>query len=343
MARRKRRNLYGSMSVASPGMGMQQAGTLAPASTGASSSLTAQPGGFAPQPGSVNYDLAALKYAGQHADPYEQIALNYKQAGRRFPTPEGAARSLYYADVIRESNPGYAWLAEEPYSAASVAGIRHTHFGIKAPTDPRLDYYEDARIKAEMKANYFQDEWGIAGIGYRRSGLLTSGTFEQAVPKAFPWLALEASRTTASDSAQITVVAGMSEGGSTMSRTFFLGGGFTACFLVDGYDNVSVTLDATSPGTEVKFAWVISGNQGGDLNLYRPFEVTAPMVGVAQPVPEGAYKVITAATDAAWSWGTGLIPGFAITGVTAATENPVLGSTYTPGIVNDVTWVLRPI
>jgi hypothetical protein len=196
-----------------------------------------------------------------------------------------------------------------------------------------------------MKVNVWNDEWGAAGVGYRRAGLLSSvSTMEQAVPKEFPWISLGMSRGSNDSSAIITARAGMSEGGAVSTRTFFVGGGFTSCLYLAGYDNVSISVDAlagTNP--EVGFAWVVEGNQGGNLNLYRPFNVTGAMVGVPQAVPEGAFEIVPAATDAGWNWTAPLVAGFTIGGITANVKSPVLGNIYTPAAVNSVTWVLRPI
>jgi len=335
---RRKRELYGG-SIADTGGGMST-----PSVTGliASPSL-GTPQGTTSEVGSA--DLQALQAAGQYVDPYEARALNYKQAGRRFPDPQGAQRSLYYQNKIRTQTANMPWIgSESPYGAASVAGVRQTQQGIIGKSDPRTDFYPDSRIKAEMKVNVWNDEWGAAGVGYRRAGLLSSGTMEQAVSKEFPWLSLGMSRGSNDSSAIITARAGMSEGGAVSTRTFFVGGGFTSCLYLAGYDNVSVTIDAiTGTNPEVGFAWVVEGNQGGNLNLYRPFNVTVGMVGAPQSVPEGSFEVVPAATDAAWNWTATLAPGFTILGVTAGVKNPVLGNLYTPAAVNSVTWILRPI
>ena len=328
---RRKRDLYGGLIGGTTLSGMTSA-----------AGITA-PIGSASEPN--GYDLQALKYAGQHADPYEQMALNYKQAGRRFPDPQGAERSLYYRDKIRTQTSNMPWIgSESPYGAASVAGVRQTQQGIIGKSDPRTDYYPDSRIKADMKVNVWNDEWGAAGIGFRRSGSLTTGTMEQAVNNDFPWLQLGIPVANSANSAIVRIQAGMSEGGMESIRTFFLGGGFTVALYLAGYDNVRLTVTNVNPaGVVVGFAWVVEGNQGGNLSIYRPFIVTAGMIGVPQPVPQGAFEMVPAATDPAWSWTAPLVPGFAINGITAGATQPVLGNLYTPGIANNITWILRPI
>jgi hypothetical protein len=56
--------------------------------------------------------------------------------------------------------------------------------------------------------------------------------------------------------------------------------------------------------------------------------------------------------DAAWTWDAPVLAGFAIAsgvtgsapGVTIPSQlNQVLGTRFTPGLANDIVWILRPL
>jgi hypothetical protein len=304
------------------------------------------------------YDAVAAQYRSNLRDPYADVAARAREMGARFP----GAYEAVAADAIQA---GVAWsqparpqpLARMPdlsgdniFDAANLAGQRTSMFGSHGLD---ADVYGANTMDARQWANFeatgsrnpqvpnadLQED-----AGRRVSGRLANlETMSQRVPKGRPWLTL---RTTAS--AHCRVTAQMS-GGFEQSREFWIGGGSTASFLLGDYESATVEVLGASPTTtQVQFAWIGEGMQAGNQELYLPQAIT-PSAPLFVAVPEGAFAVSAGQPDAFWTWDQPGVVGYSGTvGIASvssgvAARNPVLGSRFMSGVVNQIMWILRPI
>lgn len=311
--------------------------------------------GIQPSGGSTGYDRVAEAYRQNQADPYADIVAREREMGFRHPTPYAAvAAAAVEAGVQWNARPNAPALPPNVfpngalYGAGSVAGEHVTPWG----TEGRVaDPYGERIWDIRQRMNYKETSGGRdPAVPYedlqqsqaRMSGRLTVGeTMAQRVPSGRAWLVI---RTTSS--AKCKVSAQMS-GGFEQARTFWVGGGSVASFMLADYESMKLeVLDGDTSSAQVQFAWVAQGLEAGNQQLYLPEVIIA---GAARDVPEGAFAVIVNTPDAAWTWTQPGVAGFSIaTGVVAVTSgvaatNPVSGSQYAPSIGNQVTWLLRPI
>lgn len=324
--------------------------------------------GLRPSAGSqanAGYDAVANQYRQDQADPYADLAAREREMGYRHPSPYAAVAAAAVEAGVRFQEPARrSPLANMPdlsggaiYDPLNIAGQRGTMFGTHGWTvDPNGLEIWSARQFAGMQASGGRDPNVVPqdvqdGSGRRVSGRMTNGeTMSQRVPKGRPWLVL---RTTESAMCKVTA---MMSGGFEQERTFWIGGGSTASFLLNDYESAAVeVLGGTSASTVVQFAWVSEGMQAGNQDLYLPEVIAASgFDGSGNPlfvaVPEGAYQVSPATTDALWLWDQPGVTGYQnAVGVSAggaasgSTRNPVNGSRYHANVANSLMWILRPI
>jgi hypothetical protein len=312
--------------------------------------------GLTPSSANSGYDRVAQAYRNNQVDPYADVAAREREMGFRHPTPYAAvAAAAVEAGMAWHgpSRPAPAWnpnVAPGGYlfGAGSVAGEHTTPWG----TEGRVaDPYGERIWDIRQRMNYKETGGGrdpavpnadLQQSQARMSGRLTVGeTMAQRVPSGRAWLSIRTPT-----SAKCTVTAQMS-GGFEQSRTFWVGGGSIAAFMLADYESMKLeVLSGDTSSAQVQFAWVSQGLEAGNQQLYLPEVIVA---GGPRDVPEGAFAVIVNTPDAAWSWTQPGVAGFAITpGVVAvasgvSASNPVSGSRYTASIGNNITWLLRPI
>jgi hypothetical protein len=321
-------------------------------------------------------------YAVTHSDPYEEVARKEAELGRRMPLPYQAPSAL--AGQLPMSNDRYQSQYEHlhsehaVYAAPAVSGRRMTQAGTFGMDQAQVipwtarDKFGYGRIGARGGGGY--DEWWDArNARERRSGRLSDTTrFSQAVDHRFPFLHLVARgvvtvpERTIDGNARVRVTAGLSEtGGAEAIREFWIGGGLTARFDMQGWDQVTIEVLDLVDGTNVQFAWVTNGLQASDSQgtLYLPQRVARGGVGI--PVPEGAYAIVIedpalalpgTVVPVTWTTVGAALPGnvtFSVDvddGASGTTNQfgqrlPVLGTTVDFGGVGtlDVVWFLNSI
>ena len=316
-----------------------------------------------------HYDTAALRFARPGLPAFELAAQRERELGYRYPAPYAAAAEEQRRVVnlalgtprpsSLDAPGGYIGPDGSIFPARSIAGERLTFHG----TGGR-DQLNDFRARPWDA----RDQLGAAALGGRGPGFIpgwdnqerarrSSGKLigvqgmNQTVHHDRPYLSL---RATASMSVRVT--AGMA-GGFDQSRDFFLGGGYTASFMLADYDSVHVeTLTVETATTELQFAWLTTGMQAGDQTLYIPMRVTVAFLGIFTVVPQGAYLLYCEQNDPNWSWDVPVIAGYTVAagggfpgvnagvpGLASAQSNQVMGTRFNPSLVNDIMWALRPI
>lgn len=299
------------------------------------------------------YDLAAARFAPRQ-DPYAEWAQRERELGYRYPQPYAVAAAeaarvprLTLAETMPDVGSHMA-----VFPAPSVAGKRATSWGSYGRDAEVIPW--DARTRAggmSSRTPGLETEWDATEDRRRKSGrIVGTGGMTQTVHADRPYLTMKATA-----SMQVRVTVGMA-GGFEQVRNFYLGGGFTASFMLADYDTVKVeVLLVEAATTELQFAWLGDGLQAGDQTLYMPQIIAPADVAAFAVVPEGAYAVFCESNDADWQWDIPALAGYNIgfgggfpgltssLGVTAVEENRVMGTRYRPSIVNNILWALRPI
>jgi hypothetical protein len=261
------------------------------------------------------------------------------------------------------------------WPAASEAGRRMTQSGTFGSNEFEPDMW-DARARAGFgrsgsRGPGFDEAWDTSGSRERRSGRVSEiGVFSQKVDPRWPFLYLAAKGVAVSGgntylgNAFLRVVAGLSEtGGAEQVRFFYLGGGMTAQFDLQGWDAVTVRVISLLANTFVEFGWVTNGIRT-ETTLYYPQRFVPGAGAVA--VPQGAYALYVedptpgagpTITDVTW-WTQGAGTGgadlsFLVEVGDVSTLNqygqplPTLGTSVqiaAPGGVSvDAVWALRGI
>ena len=332
------------------------------------------------RPGASRADRS---YKVTHGDPYDEVARKEAEIGRRMPLPYQSASAL--AGTLPMNKQRYQTQYEDlhnehaVYAAPTVAGRRMTAVGTygadQAQTIPwtARDRFGYGRLGARGGGGY-DETWDARNARERRSGRLTDTTrFSQAVDHRYPFLFIVARGEAVpgvgdlvNGNARIRVTAGLSEtGGAEVIREVWLGGGLTARFDMQGWDQVTIQVLDLLDGTNVQFAWVTNGLQSANAqgSLYLPQRVTRG--AGAQPVPEGAYAVVVedpslavpgTTVDLVWTTFGAAFPGDVTMSVevddgASGTTNqfgqplPVLGTaiTFVGAGTLDVVWFLRSI
>jgi hypothetical protein len=305
----------------------------------------------------------ALRQGGQVVDPQEDLAREYRLAGRRIADPYAAAaiREIEQARAFRTLHAGETvdlWPDGAPFPPQSVAGWRTTQFGgagMNTGNDLRDPHGRLWSARGRAGAMEFgsrdgtMTELDIAEKNRFMSGILQAGSMTCSVTPERPYLMLRCPPTSADSALLVRVTAG-APGGAESQRTFFLGGGFTVNFMLDGYQSVKIEILDRQRATDIMhWAWEITGVQAGDQSLYFVQTVAA---SVFLPVPEGAFQVSVAVNCALWSWrtGTGGLGAMLLDNqnlLVIDNPHPVLGVEFNTGNINAVRtvvcWALRPI
>jgi hypothetical protein len=249
------------------------------------------------------------RFAITHTDPYEEVARKEAELGRRMPLPYQApsalAGHLPMPDDRYQSQYESLHNDHSIYASHQVAGRRMTQYGSFGSDQAQVipwnarDRFGYGRIGARGGGGY-DEIWDARNARERRSGRLSDPTrFSQAVDHRYPFLHIvargvnETPEATYEGNAHMRVTAGLSEtGGAELTREFWLGGGLTARFDLQGWDQVTIEVINLLDNTNVQFAWVTNGLQSSDPQgtLYLPQQVDrgSPFI----PVPEGAYAVV---------------------------------------------------
>ena len=327
--------------------------------------------------------LAGRAYSVMTPDPYAEVVRRELEIGRRLPRPYQAPTALAGRRLMPteyyESN--YQPLDSERaiYPAADIAGRRSTLSGtfgqdIAQPM-PWSAREQMGYTESRSRGPGLSSEWDTQTHRERMSGKVSApGTFSQRVDPRYPFFHVMAKGDgtglpegyASAGNARVKVTVGRFEtGGATTSREFYVGGGFTGFFDLQGWDQLTFEVVYISPGTVVEFSWTTTAIQAGNKTLYY-LEVLHNGVGSIQPVPEGAYSVIVNKmvgwTSGSFSWWTdiGGIPTSLIirfddgtTGLVNqfGTPIPVAGTMYAPPVIVGgvagqnvpVLWNLRPI
>jgi hypothetical protein len=284
------------------------------------------------------------------AGPYEAVAANYRQQGRRFPEPYAAAIedvSRFNAQISDLANSYVG--TEQAYSAADVMGRRRTLQGVYGKSGVNQQDMASARqrfgyVQTGERSPFFTNEWDKSSIEVRNSGRLVIGDkgFNTMVPAGRPWITINC----AEGAANLNFVAQMS-GGATFFRNFMVGGGWTAEFYLPGFETVGMRInDTVGGGNRITYSWTTNSVQE-DQNVY----LAEVKPAGTYAVPTGAYEYYVQNTDANWDWDCPALPGFIVNVGTFATwpgavsgqKNLVMGSRYTSNIANSILWVIKPI
>lgn len=310
---------------------------------------------------SSGYDAAADAYRSTNPDPYGAAVERERQLGVRFSDPYDANAIL--ARRYGEPLPPLQRVASRTsiFPSSVVGGQRIDDQGAVGRSAPgaMLDVTWEARLQAGAMSSGSRDagldpHWDLGRNQNRYSGRLTAAgqSMTQRVDRERPYFTVRAS-----GSADVRVTAGMS-GGFEQSRHFHVGGGFQGQFMLAEYDTVKLEFIATgAAATEVQFAWLRQGIEAGDVTLHLPDRIVAAQLNVLQFVPEGAYEVSVRAADLNWSWQSSAFGAFIINNTAGgyqglvgqdgvggiAATNPVLGAAFTPTVINDIVWHLRPV
>jgi len=248
-------------------------------------------------------DQLALRQSGQVMDHNEDLAQQYRQVGRRIIDPyaaraaEESMKAARYRTVHAGMQVGPERVA---YPAPSVAGWRTTQMGTvgmaagyeQQPWDAR---HQAGFLETGSRAPGFSNELDRAEKNRWQSGILGLNLATEAMtlhPSAErPYLSMRGSPNVGNTELVVRLTAG-SPGGAETQRTFFLGGGFTASFLLDGYQTVRVEILSKTNLTDVlQWAWEVTGLQAGDQQLYLAQTYVTGGVNTTFNVPEGAYEV----------------------------------------------------
>jgi hypothetical protein len=265
--------------------------------------------GFRPEVSlsSLDRDMGKLRHDVMHPDPYNEQARSEREIGHRMPLPYSSPTAMAGTLPMPASN--YESQYENLHSsrasvmAPSVSGRRETMSGTYGAITPQAnpwsarDRFGFGRMGSRGGGGY-SEEWDARPTMQRRSGKwTTTSKAAQTVDPRWPFLHLVAKGDTTNGgnaydgNALIRVQAGLHDtGGAQATREFWLGGGFTAQFDLNGWDQATIEVLDILVGTNVQFAWVTSGMQGGPRNLYLPQRVSTG--GAAVPVPEGADSLI---------------------------------------------------
>ena len=301
-------------------------------------------------------DQLSLRASGQEMDASEDLAQQYRQVGRRLVDPYAAraAEEAMRAARQRTLHAGVQVGPDTPYPAPNMRGWRSTQMG----TYGRLTGYDRQPWDARLQAGYidagargpgFADELDRAEKNRWQSGRLQQGSMTLHPSPDRPYLMLRCPDTSGNGTSSIHVrlEAGMM-GGASSTREFFLGGGFTASFLLDGYATVRIEIVQTqNPGVDrLEWAWEISGVQAGDQSLYFPQRlILGP--GVWFSIPEGAFEVLWSGPLANITWSNPNIPAWVVDKAAPPqfVSLPIIGSriNFAGGVNTPVLWRLRPI
>jgi hypothetical protein len=317
-------------------------------------------------------------YSVMNPDPYAAAAIRDQELGHRLPIQYQAPSSLAGRPSLTGHRPSSGYENMYPdhsvFDSRSVAGQRQTQWGTSGT--PMSDPYNwDARRQfgyGDMRSRdgYSQD-WDTPANKERTAGRLsTTGSFDQAINPARPYLQLRArgdstqAEGSFSGNALIRVTAGNFENGQgSQVREFWLGGGLVAAFDLMNWNNVRINILEIMDDTWVEFAWTSEGLHGGDRDLYKPEHYVASADVAA--VPEGAYAVIienpvpaVAGTTIDINW-VGYIGGAAFTFTEQVSDNSAVAAprpyayfanpvrvkapAFRIGTTVDLVWVLRPI
>ena len=311
----------------------------------------------------TSQEQLALRESGQVVDANEDLEREFRQVGRRIfdPYAARAAEESMRAAKYRTVHAGVDVRSDATvYPAPSVRGWRMTQMG----TSGQLTGYDrqpwDARQQAGFletgsRAPGFVEELDRAEKNRWQSGTLGAGLATESMtlhPSAErPYLSLRAFPNNGNSELIVRLTAG-SPGGAETQRTFFLGGGYTASFLLDGYQTVRVEILSKTNLTDVlQWAWEVTGLQAGDQQLY--FAQTYVGDNVNDQifnVPEGAYDVVwsVSPTSTAAAGGIRWInPLIGVDMVAVASipwiRYPVQGSQFAMNNTVTVMWFIRPI
>lgn len=244
-------------------------------------------------------------------DPYEQVARQQQEMGRRLPhsfdAPSAQRGRKSLSGKLARSSHVDLHGDHAVVNAGSVAGMRETMSG--AFGSPSSDPYNwDARHRfgygqLGVRGSGYSDRWDSAHGKERTAGrLTTTGAFDQAVRPDRPYLQLRARSD--SDNGPVVMPEGSYEGNALVRvtagnfedgqgaqrRTFWIGGGLVAVFDLMGWNNVKINVLQILAGTYVEFAWTREGLHGDNRTLYFPDLYTTE--AGSSPVPEGAYAVV---------------------------------------------------
>ena len=247
-------------------------------------------------------DQLALRASGQVMDANEDLAQQYRQTGRRLVDPR-ALRAAHEAGARAVAVTRHAGLRigqRAPYGPPSVRGWRQSQMG----TYGRLTGMDRQPWNARQQAGYM--DMGARGPGFAeeldraeknrwQSGRLEQGSMTLHPTPERPYLMIRCPETSGNGTSSVHLrLTAQAPGGAESSREFFVGGGYTANFLLDGYPSVRVQILQTQNATDrIEWAWEIAGVQAGDQSLYLPVNYTN-YTGVDQPVPEGAFEIAIA-------------------------------------------------
>lgn len=255
---------------------------------------------------------AGRRYSVMAGDPYDQVARDQQDMGRRLPSSFDAPSAQSGRSSLSGKLPGsdrtYQDLRNDRsiYNSGSVAGLHETFSGSYGSmgSDP---YNWDARHRfgygqLGTRGAGYSDRWDSAQGKERTGGRLTqTGKFDQAVQFERPYLQLRARSSgqgpvvqpegSYEGNALIRIVAGnFQDGQGVQRRTFWIGGGLVAVFDLQFWNNVRLEVLEILDGTFVEFAWTREGLHGESRALY--FPQTYSTAATSSPVPEGAYAVL---------------------------------------------------
>lgn len=255
---------------------------------------------------------SSARYSVLTGDPYEAVAREQQNLGRRLPSsfdaPSAQLGRRSLTGKLPQDDRIYQDLRNDRsvYNAGSVAGMHETFAGGtgRMGSDP---YNWDARHRFGYgqlgnRGTGYSERWDTAAGKERSAGRLTkTGSFDQAVQWDRPYLQLRARSDNENGpvvepegsyegNALIRLTAGNFEDGQGVQRrTFWIGGGLVAVFDLQGWNNVRLNIREILEGTFVEFAWTREGLHGENRTLYFPETYTT--AATSSPVPEGAYAV----------------------------------------------------
>ncbi len=252
--------------------------------------------------------IANRRYSLLSGDPYEKVARDQQDMGRRLPSSFDAPSAQQGRRSLSGKLPrsSYQDLGDASvYNAGSIAGMHETYQGTYGV--PSSDPWNwDARHRfgygqTGSRGAGFSDRWDVANAKERTAGrLTTTGAFDQAVQWDRPYLQMRA-RSLGQNPvhepegdyegcATIRITTGnFQDGQGSQRRTFWLGGGMVAAFDLQGWNTVKINVLEILDGTFVEFAWTREGLHGDNRTLYYPdtYDTSAD----SSPVPEGAYAI----------------------------------------------------
>lgn len=299
---------------------------------------------------SASGSASGHRYGVMAGDPYEQVARDQQDMGRRLPssfdTPSAQAGRQSLSGKLPAQDRVYEDLRNDRsvYNAGSIAGMHESFAGSYGSmgSDP---YNWDARHRfgygpMQSRGVGYSDRWDTAQGKERTAGKLTqTGKFDQAVQFERPYLQLRARSTpqagvvqpegTYEGNALVRLTAGnFQDGQGVQRRTFWIGGGLVAAFDLQGWNNVNLNLIELMDDTFVEFAWTREGLHGESRALYFPQTYTTG--ATSSPVPEGAYALLienpvpaVSGTTVTLEW-TGQVGGAVFTFSQMVSDNSVV-------------------